>query len=66
MAVVEGMGVFVGATTGVEVGVVTGGGGTAFVGVVAAIVEVLADEIATVEPSTGFTPKVVMVWGFSW
>lgn len=59
MVVVEGRGVFIGATTGVVVEVAIGGGG-------AALVDVVADETATVEPSTGFTPKVVMVWGFSW
>lgn len=36
------------------VGVVAGGGGAAVAGVVA------------VELLTGFTPKVVVVWAFSW
>ena len=41
------------------VGVVTGGGGAALVGVV-------ADETAPVELPTGVAPKVVTDWGFSW
>ena len=70
VAVVEGTGVVVGATTGVVAGVVSGGGGAAVVGVVAGgggapVVGVVAGGTATVEPSTGFVGKVVTVWGSS-